>query len=369
MRITIDANEANVESPVGTGQYARALISRWHKEQSHNFALLLRDAPLPLLPEEASNWHYRVIGPRPAWSRLALPWYLATHKPDGVFFGPAHYLPPYLGSPSVVTIHDLAYEFFPELFTPGDLYKLRRWTRRAVAAASRVIAVSASTKRDLIRLYETPCDKITVIPNGYDADIFNTTLPARKSLIDQWSLRPGNYILYLGTIQPRKNIIRLVQAFHLLKKSGYQGKLVIAGKVGWLAERTLAAIAASPDRADIVQTGYISDDVRVALYRHAEVFVLPSLYEGFGVGLLEAMASGCPVVAANNSSLPEVVGDAGLYFDPGDPKAIAEAITRVRRTRGEWQKRGLTQAKSFSWDKCAAATLEAISTTPKLAVQ
>jgi glycosyltransferase involved in cell wall biosynthesis len=280
-----------------------------------------------------------------------------------MFWSPAHYAPFYIGSPLVVTVHDLAYEYFPELFLPRDLYKLKHWTRDSVARARAVIAVSEATKNDLVKLYGTDPTKITVIHNGYDTDLFNTDTVVAAASLKNWQLKTGNYLLFLGTLQPRKNVIRLIQAFHLLKEQGYHGKLVLAGGVGWLAEETLQVINNSPDRADIVTTGYVSDATRKALYTHAEVYVLPSLYEGFGVPAIEAMACGAPVAVANNSSLPEVVGDAGVLFDAHDPADIARAVREIQADRSAWVKRSLARARAFSWDKCAKETGKVLQTT------
>jgi glycosyltransferase involved in cell wall biosynthesis len=148
----------------------------------------------------------------------------------------------------------------------------------------------------------------------------------------------------------------------LLKESGYQGKLVIAGSIGWLADDTLTVIKNSPEAKDIVMTGYVSDEVRKTLYTYADVYVLPSLYEGFGVPAIEAMACGAPVCAANNSSLPEVVGDAGILFNATDPADIARAIAEVQGSRAKYVKLGLARAKHFSWEKCARETLKVITT-------
>jgi glycosyltransferase involved in cell wall biosynthesis len=167
-------------------------------------------------------------------------------------------------------------------------------------------------------------------------------------------------LLFLGTIQPRKNALKLIQAFHLLKQSGYKGKLVLAGKIGWMAEETLEAIKHSPEAKDIVMTGYVSDETRRALYTYADVYVLPSLYEGFGVPAIEAMGCGAPVAVANNSSLPEVVGDAGLMFNAADPADIARAITQIKQDRASWVAKSLSRAKHFSWDKCAEETLKVL---------
>jgi glycosyltransferase involved in cell wall biosynthesis len=159
-------------------------------------------------------------------------------------------------------------------------------------------------------------------------------------------LKIGAYILFLGTIQPRKNAIKLVQAFELLKESGYKGKLVLAGNIGWLADETLKVIKESPCAKDIVMTGYVSDDTRKTLYTYADVYVLPSLYEGFGVPAIEAMGCGAPVVVANNSSLPEVVGEAGILFRENDPSDIARAIKEIKKDREKWS--NWSKAKNFS---------------------
>lgn len=358
LRLGIDINEANVAQRVGTGQYCYHVLIQWHKEKGLDFHLYHRDALQRDLPPESKNWHYHQVGPTRGWIRFGLPLYLLTHPKNDIFWSPAHYMPLYTGCPRVVTIHDLAYEYFPDLFLPSDLYKLKNWTRQSVKQATHVIAVSAATKHDLMAIYDVPANKISVVHNGYDSDIFNLSPKIPPKLLTNYNLQPTNYILFLGTIQPRKNAIKLVQAFHLLKQQGYKGKLVIAGSIGWLADETLAVIKSSPESKDIVLTGYVSDETRKALYRFADVYVLPSLYEGFGVPAIEAMGCGAPIAAANNSSLPEVVGDAGLLFNATDPADIVRAITEIKSDRDKWVKKSLARAKHFSWEKCAQETLE-----------
>lgn len=363
LSIGIDINEANVKNRVGTGQYCYHVLKHWHKEKGIGFHLYHRDQLQGDMPPEREGWHYHQVGPTRAWVRFALPLYLATHAKNDVFWSPAHYMPIYTGAKSVVTIHDLAYEFFPDLFLPSDLYKLKHWSRAAVKQATRVIAVSEATKHDLIKLYDVSESKIAVVHNGYDSEMFSSSPKIPPKLLTNYNLQPINYILFLGTVQPRKNAIKLVQAFHLLKQSGYKGKLVIAGKIGWLADDTLKIIKESPEAKDIVLTGYVSDAVRKTLYTDADVYVLPSLYEGFGVPAIEAMGCGAPVAVSNNSSLPEVVGDAGLLFNPTDPADIARAIMEIKSDRDRWVKKSLQRAKHFSWEKCARETLEILTST------
>lgn len=366
LRIGIDINEANVKNRVGTGQYTFHLLRYFAKHPEIDFHLYHRDPLQGDLPPETNTlpagggWHYHPVKPVRGWLRLGLSFYLATHARHDVWWSPAHYMPTVThANRSIVTIHDLAYEYFPDLFLPSDLYKLKNWTRSAVSIASKIIAVSNATQHDLTSLYNVPVEKITVIHNGFDSDIFNTD-HTDKSLLENWDLKIGNYILFLGTIQPRKNAIKLVQAFHLLKEQGYKGKLVIAGNIGWLADETLSVIKNSPDAKNIVLTGYVSDEARKALYSYCDVYVLPSLYEGFGVPAIEAMATGAPVAVANNSSLPEVLGSAGTLFNATDPADIARAIQELKSDREYWIKKSLTRAKAFSWEKCAEETLKVL---------
>ncbi|MFH2085499.1 MAG: glycosyltransferase family 1 protein [bacterium] len=361
MKIGIDANEANVKNRVGTGQYCYHLLEHWHKEEKLDFHLYHRDELCGDMPPESSHWHYHQVGPVRGWLRFGLPLYLLTHEKNDVWWSPAHYMPAYTGGRGVVTIHDLAYEYFPDLFLPSDLYKLKSWSRLAVRQAKQVIAVSEATKHDLIKLYDLPEDKITVVHNGYDSDIFNINQKPDKKILTHYNLTSNSYLLFLGTIQPRKNAIKLVQAFHLLKAGGYKGKLVIAGGIGWLADETLSVIKNSTEAKDIVLTGYVSDETRRALYTYADVYILPSLYEGFGVPAIEAMACGAPVAVSNNSSLPEVVGDAGLLFNASDPADIARAILEIKSDQPSWVKKSLSRAKAFSWEKCAKETLKVLT--------
>ena len=361
LRLGIDANEANVRTRVGTGQYAYQLLLHWSKVEGLDFHLYHRDPLQGDMPPESDHWHYHQVAPSRAWLRFGLPLYLATHPRNDVFWSPAHYAPLYSGAASVVTIHDLAYEYFPDLFLKSDLYKLKNWSRSAVKHSAKVIAVSQATRHDLVQLYDVPEDKITVVHNGYDANIFNINPKISPALLKNWNLKTENYILFLGTIQPRKNAIKLVQAFHLLKLAGYTGKLVIAGGIGWLADDTLSVIKDSPEHQDIVLTGYVSDEARKTLYSHADVYVLPSLYEGFGVPAIEAMGCGAPVAAAGNSSLPEVLSGAGLLFNATDPADIARAITEIKSDRDNWVKKSLARAKHFSWEKCAKETLQVLT--------
>lgn len=363
LQIGIDINEANVKNRVGTGQYCYHILKYFSTRPEFDFHLYHRDPILQDLPQESLHWHYHQVGPSRGWISFGLPLYLLTHPKNDVFWSPAHYMPGITMCPSVVTVHDLAYVYFPELFLQSDLYKLTSWTRSAVRQSTKVIAVSRATKNDLAQLYHVDPAKVAVIHNGYDADVFNLSPKISPQLLNNWQLQPNQYILFLGTIQPRKNATKLIAAFDILKAKGYSGKLVLAGGIGWLAEETLKTLKASPNFKDIVLTGYISDEVRKTLYTYCDVYVLPSLYEGFGVPAIEAMGCGAPVAVSNNSSLPEVVGDAAVLFDPHDQNTIVKAIENLKQDRQAWVQKSLARAQEFSWAKCAEQTLDIIVKT------
>ncbi len=362
INLAIDANEANSKTRVGSGQYTFNLLQHWYTQSQYNFHLFLKQPPVSDLPTVSSHWHYHLVKPSRFWLKFSLPFYLHTHHFHfQSFFAPAHYSPPYLKLPLVVTIHDLAYEYFPHQFLKRDLYKLRHWTLASLRQAKRIIAVSQNTKQDLIKLYHLPEDKITVIYNGYDKSRFHARVKLDPLIWQRYHLPKQPFLLYLGTIQPRKNILTLVKAFYLLKKhKQYNGKLVIAGNPGWLSEAIIHQIKNSPVATDIYLPGYISPDDLPSLYKLADLYILPSLYEGFGLPVLEAMACGTPVVVANNSSLPEVAGSAGLYFQATNPQSLKTTIIQALAQASLLRRRGYLQVRKFSWQKTAQQTLEVL---------
>ena len=259
---------------------------------------------------------------------------------------------------SVVTIHDVSYAYVPNEFLKKDLYQLIHWTRSSVEKASEIIAVSETTKNDLIKQYGINEKKVRVIHNGYTAPV--GTAKRKK---DQ---QP--YILYVGTLQPRKNIITLIEAFERLHTLHPEFRLKLAGKKGWMYESTIEAAHSSSAASAIDFLGYVSDEQKQELYANASCFVLPSLYEGFGIPLLEAMSNGCPVIAADSSSLPEVGGDACLYFNPHQSDSLFNGLNRLISDSSlshSLIKKGYVRASQFSWASCADKTLDIlIRTTP-----
>lgn len=384
MLIGIDGNEANQVNRVGVGQYGFQLLTQFYKKpacrqawqktknrQQIGFTVYLKEPPLKNLPKETEWWQYKVIGPKFLWTQIGLPVALLQVKPvPDVFFTPTHYAPRFSPCPRLISIMDLSYIHFPEMFKKRDLWKLERWTAYSVSKARKILAISESTKDDIIKYYQIEPEKVVVIYPGMDKKL--ATLRILKNMENTEKIKKkygieGDYILYVGTLQPRKNLVRLIEAFNITIKqyNNITIKLVIAGKKGWLYEEIFQRVKDLGLKKEVIFTGYVPDKDLPALYKGAKCFVLVSLYEGFGLPALEALSFGVPVVVSKISSLPEVVGNAGVLVDPHDVKDIVKGINEVlnytEAERQEMIRRGLKQAKKFSWEKCAKETLEVLT--------
>jgi len=291
------------------------------------------------------------------WEQTFQPWALWKEKVELLhslaFVGPLVSPCPFL-----VTVYDLSFLLFPEGFRLWNRLYLLIFTRLSVKRASRVIAISENTKKDLVKVWGVEENKIRVTYCGCD----ETLKPLPLQDVENFRRRrglPERFVFFLGTIEPRKNLVRLLEAFRKIKKG--QVKLVLAGGLGWKYEPVMAAIENFGLREDVVLTGFIPQEEKVYWYNAAEIFVYPSLYEGFGLPPLEAMACGTPVVASRAASLPEVVGDGGILVDPTDTEAIAEALSRLLsdpRERERLREKGLQRAKKFSWEQMARETVK-----------
>lgn len=279
--------------------------------------------------------------------------------PRAVYHAPEHLLP-CLPGPTVLTVHDLIFERYPEHHTRRNVLFLRAALPRFVRAAGAVVAVSAHTKRDLVEIYGADPAKIHVIHEGIDARFAPASGAEVARVRAKWSPdRP--WLLMVGTLEPRKNHATALYALRRLRDEGRPHRLLIVGGKGWL----FAPIAALVDDlglgSDVVFTGYAPDADLPPLYTGADAVLVPSLYEGFGFPVLEAMACGAPVVASHASSLPEVAGGAALLVPPTDADALAAAV-RLLLTQPALaetlRRRGLRQAAGFRWETCAAQTVE-----------
>jgi glycosyltransferase involved in cell wall biosynthesis len=293
------------------------------------------------------------------WEQLIQPFELLKENID-LLHSMAYALPLACPARSVVTVHDLSFLLFPQAFNRAKRLYLTAATRQAVRQADAVIAVSASTRRDVVRLLGVPEEKVAVVPNGIDETFRPIADRGRLEARRQERSLPEHNILSVGTLEPRKNAETLIRAYAQLKRvSAIPHKLILAGGLGWRYEGLFALVEELGLQGDVLFPGFIPYDELPLWYNVADLFVYPSLYEGFGLPPLEAMACGVPVIASHASSLPEVVGDAGFLVDPLDVEGLAEAMARVLgdgALRAEMRKRGLARAGQFSWLEAARGT-------------
>jgi len=273
-----------------------------------------------------------------------------------VFHATEHLLPRLKRIRSVFTLHDLIFQFDPDSHKPLNIAFLKTMMPRFLKHADAIIAVSESTKRDAIRLYGVPADKITVIYEGIDSKFMPITDTQRLSDIRRKYQLPDRFMLHLGTIEPRKNLPLLFEATKELDQP-----LVVAGKLGWLTDPILARVKELGIEERVHFTGFIDDEDLPALISSSSLVAMPSKYEGFGLPVLEAMACGVPVISSNTSSLPEVGGDAALYARPDDLRSWIALIDRAmndEELRASMIDRGLRQAQRFRWSEAARRTAE-----------
>lgn len=367
MIIGVDASRAVRQRQTGTERYSRMLLTHLLAHPAavaHTWWLytdVVPDAATWSLPDHA-QWRY--LPRRRLWTHRTLARAVTAAPPD-VLFIPAHVVPfvwPVRRlPPTVVTVHDLGYLAFPAAHPLRQRLYLDLSTRWSTHAAARVIAISHATAQDLQRHLHADPIKVRVIheapaPNPYHTGDRVDAVAERAAF---GITRP--YALYVGTIQPRKNLVRVLQAYEQLCATGEAAfDLVLVGQAGWLSEPIVTQARQSRWAAQIHLLGYVPDANLRALWAGARFFVFPSLYEGFGLPVLEAQTQGVPVMTATGSSLPEVAGDAAILVDPTDVDAIAQAMLRLsqdealRRTLID---KGHVNVRRFSWEKAARETL------------
>lgn len=366
LRLAIDASRATLARRTGTENYAlqliRALIGL---HPPHDLTLYFRDTPPPGLFPDSESVTYRVIPARRAWTHTRFAWEIARSRPD-VTFVPAHTLPFAFPGPAVVTVHDLGYRFFPDAHPAKERLYLDLTTRYSARRAALILADSAATRDDLIGQYGVNPAKIRVVYPAV-AELTRADDGQIAAVRAQYGL-PDRYLLFLGTLQPRKNVRRLAEAFaaYIAQSGDPDLGLVLAGKAGWLLDVGRDILPTLPDsaRRRVFTPGYIADSDVAALYSGAVGLTFPSLYEGFGFPVLEAMRCGTPVLCANTSSLPELAGTAALQVDPASVGAIAAGIAALvslpPAARAERVAAGYAQAARFTWEGAARDCLAAL---------
>ncbi len=363
------AINAHLLAPRGTGGYRSAGIHTYteqvlrHLPQADpdlHYTLFTAHPPIDLdsaIEVKTSRWSTERPLLRILWEQIVQPTAARQVKAavlhDTAFVGPI--VQP---CPIVLTIYDLSFALYPQFFGGLKQTYLRLGTRYSAKRAQRIIAISDNTRRDIARLYQVPIERIDLAYPGVDETI------GRRSAVEVERFRteknlPNKFLLFLGTLEPRKNLPMLIRAFAQLKNDCPDAKLILAGGLGWLTAEIFNTAKSAGVEDRVIWPGFVAEEEKTLWYSAATAFVYPSIYEGFGLPPLEAMACGTPIIVSNAASLPEVVGSAGLSIDPQDENSWAAAMTRVWNDaayRAELADRGLAQAQKFSWIETARAT-------------
>jgi glycosyltransferase involved in cell wall biosynthesis len=356
MLIGIEAERANNPQKTGVEHYAKQLILHLAEiDRVNSYVLYLRTQPENWFKNLPDNFKVKVIPFPIFWTQIRISLEM-LFCPVDVLFIPASALPVIHPKKSVVTIHDIGWRYFPGSFT-WFMRKFLEWsTKFASKSAAGIIAVSQSTKNDLIKFYGVNLNKVFVVYHGYD-----TGKPENPEIGMEL---PDKYVLFLSTLQPRKNLEGLINAFRMLKKENPElpHKLVVVGKPGWKFESILRTIEQNKDI--VVYLDFVPDQDRFGILKGADLLVLPSFYEGFGMQILEAFEAGVPVATSNISSMPEVAGEAAVYFDPSSKADMVSALKIVLTDKSladSLRVKGKERLKDFGWEKCARQTLEILT--------
>lgn len=370
MKIAIQAADLDNSRIDGTRVYIKNILDCFGKlDHESDFLIYHKDKFNPeLAPEKFPNYEILQRKCPFFWTQMRLSLSIFKRKPDALWM-PMHNIPYFISRKikTTVTIHDLAFKYFPEMFTRLELWKLNFLTKMAVERSDKIITISQSSKSDILKFYPKINEKkIKVISHGFDGRIFSKERDLEKEteIKNKMDIN-GKYILYVGVIQPRKNLSILIEAFEKMKSKETNAdlKLVLAGGKAWMWENVFEEVEKSLWKKDIIMPGKIEFRDLGHLMRGAEIFCFPSLYEGFGIPILEAFAARVPVICSNNSSLPEVGGKAAVYFDGKNSSELAEKIEEILKNeslRTELIRKGQEQIEKFSWEKCARETLEYI---------
>ncbi len=360
MRIAIDASRTTVHQRTGTENYALQLIRHLLAlDTDHEFHLYFRDFPPEgLFPHREKITAHSIPFLR-AWTHVRFATEIWRVRPD-VTFVPAHTLPAAFPGKAVVTVHDVGYRYFPDAHPRREYHYLDLSTRYSAHRAERVLADSIATQQDLAYFYDISPEKVRVVYPGIDENLTRITDRNRLAATRQKYKLPENYLLFIGTLQPRKNIERLVQAFVRWQDSSRKQDVVLAlaGKAGWLYDSQWAE-----GKKNVRLLGYVADEDVAALYSGSLGLVFPSLYEGFGFPVLEAMRCEIPVLCSRTSSLPELAGEAAILVNPESVAAIENGIRQLvedSTTRRQLIEKGREQVKKFTWQQAAQTALAAL---------
>lgn len=354
MIIGIDASKAAMDKRTGVENYVYQLILNLQKIDSKNTYYLYTNKHLPEELLKNSNFIEKFIPFPKFWNKIRLPLELRKDKPEK-YLQPVYMIPKFAPAKSIGVFHDLAWKKFPEAYSSKDIASQKRALKNLRRRAQTIICVSNSAKNDLIEVCPDLEPRLKVV---YHAGNIKPSPTQFKDL-----LKIGQkYFLFFGRLETRKNVVNIVKAFYEAKEHGLSHKLVLVGKPGFGYDKIETEINSNSEfSGDIIRPNFVDDATLYDLIAGAEATVYPSLYEGFGLPALESMSIGTPVITANTSSLPEVVGDSAIMVDPTDFHQISDAMIKISTDsnfRQQLSISGIEQARHFSWQKTAEQTLK-----------
>lgn len=374
--IGIDGNEANVSNRVGVNEYAFEIV--WgiyrlvtERKGPIRVKVYLKNSPLPEMPPSNKHFDYEVIKGSGVWilTKLTPHLFKTKDRPD-VFLSLSHYVPMFAPMPRVCSIMDLGYLVFSAQFKKYDFWQLKLWSAWSIKVSRRVIAISESTKQDIVRHYPMSEGKIDIVPLAYSQEKFNKDISISEvERVKRKYTIVNGYILFISTLKPSKNIEGLLEAWGKIVVDYPDYQLVIAGKKGWLYESIFEKSKELGLKEKVVFTDYLPEEDKPALIKGAKLLTLPSFWEGFGLDPLYAMAVGVPVVVSNRGSLPEVVGDAGILVNPYKVEEIESGIRKVltmnKKEYNNLIRKGFSQSSKFSWKESSKKVLDILEEVVK----
>ncbi|MFA6304764.1 MAG: glycosyltransferase family 1 protein [Patescibacteria group bacterium] len=367
MLIGIDVSRANLTHKSGVEWYAYHLLDQFFKLDKKNQYLLYTPQKLTgaLIPrssnfkEKVLEWPFKKL-----WTLGRLTWEMVTHKPD-VLFVPSHTFPFIGGHKNIITWHDIGYEKYPETYTAWDLQSLKQGAGRMIKMADTIIAVSQFTKNELVEYYGLKPDLIKVVHLGINNQRWRPAPKEAVAELLQTLKIHYPYFVFIGRLALRKNIVGLIRIYNCFReKQKRPFNLVLAGSPEPGQQDIDAEIQASPYRDEIKKIGWLDLEQLPVLMSGARAFLFPSIYEGFGLPALEAMACGVPVIASNAGSLPEIIGNAGVMHNTHDVEAFAKSMIKINEDqvwRDDLIAKGMRRVQDFSWEKCATETLSILN--------
>ncbi|MFA5933597.1 MAG: glycosyltransferase family 1 protein [Microgenomates group bacterium] len=404
MNIGFDGSRAFSKNRTGTENYSYQLLKHLAKlDHTNNYYIYLTPKPYTLYPKDwPGNFKFITIPFSRLWTQVGLAKQTFKDTHLDVLFIPSHTLPLIKrpGLKTVVTVHDLGAEYLPKTHQLKQRVYLKLMTDYQLKTVTRLIAVSKATKEDLVRRINIDPKKIDVIYEGYDKSAFKPLKTDEfKDTLKYYDIESNKYFLFVGTIQPRKNLVRLISAYSIFlntpssatdrkvssmkylvysekqesldtkyKIQNTYPKLVLAGSKGWMSDEIYELPKKLGIEDQVKFLGYVPDENLPSLYNGAIAFLYPSLFEGFGLPILEAMACGCPVLTSNVSSMPEVAGSSAVYVNPYSEDKIAQSISKLfndKKSRDKLKTDGIAQSNNFSWEKCAKETLSTLLSVGK----